>query len=210
MAESRKNIKKQTQETTFEKIEKLHPYKLFLYLAILGSSLIFIFMLTAYSTSKPDSLNLNNFNFPKAFTVSTVLLMLSSYTISNIIRCYNTDNIVQLKNYLSYTLLLGFAFTACQYIGWRQLEAYGIYISGEPSGAYLYVISGFHLIHVVGGLAFVAYLFIKTFFISQDPIKTLLMVTNPFEKLKLEILTTYWHFMDIVWMVLFFYFLFTF
>lgn len=210
MAESRKNIKNQIQETTFQKIEKLHPHKLFLYLAILGSSLIFIFMLTAYTTSRPDSMNLNNFYFPKAFTVSTFLLMISSYTISNILKFYKTDNIIQLRNYLGYTLLLGIAFIISQYFGWRQLESSGIYLSGEPSGAYLYVISGFHLIHVIGGLLFVGYLFIQSMHTAKDPIKSLIMVTNPCEKLRLEMVTTYWHFMDLLWIVLFFYFLFTF
>lgn len=210
MAESRKNIKNHIQETTFQKIEKLHPHKLFLYLAILGSSLIFIFMLTAYTTSRPDSLNLNNFNFPKAFTVSTFLLLISSYTISNIIRFYNTDNIKQLRNYLGYSLILGLAFGVTQYIGWSQLDSSGIYLSGEPSGAYLYVISGFHLIHLIGGLFFLGYFFIQSIYTAKDPIKSLILVTNPCEKLRLEILTTYWHFMDILWAVLFFYFLFTF
>ncbi|MDQ3392852.1 MAG: cytochrome C oxidase subunit III [Bacteroidota bacterium] len=210
MAESRKNIKKQAQETTFQKIEKLHPHKLFLYLAILGSSLIFTFMLIAYTTSRPDFLILQNFYFPKAFTVSTFVLMVSSYTISKIIRFYKSDEIKQLRNYLGYTLILGLAFSISQYIGWRQLETSGIYLSGDPSGAYLYVISGFHLIHLLGGLGFLGYFFVKSIYVAKDPIKSLIMVTNPCEKLRLEMLSTYWHFMDALWVVLFFYFLFTF
>jgi len=36
------------------------------------------------------------------------------------------------------------------------------------------------------------------------------MVTNPYQRIRLEMLTTYWHFIDILWVGLFFYFLFSF
>lgn len=210
MAEPRKNIKKQIQETTFQKIEKLHPHKLFLYLAILGSSLIFIFMITAYTTSKPDASHFENFTFPKAFIVSTFILMLSSFTISKVTQLYTEDNLKQLRNHLGFTFILGLGFTLSQYMGWKQLDNAGIYFTGDASGAYLYVISGLHLVHLMAGLIFVGYLFFQSIQICKDPIKSLLMVTNPYDKLKLEMVTTYWHYMDFLWVVLFFYFLFSF
>lgn len=206
MAEPRKNIKKQIQETTFQQIEKLHPHKLFLYLAMLGSSLIFIFMLTAYTTSKPEGGQLETLGFPKAFVISSFIIMVSSYTISLILKAFKDDNLKKLRDYLGYTLLLGIAFTISQYIGGRQLMISGIYMDGEPAGAYLYVISGLHIFHLLVGLFFVGYLYFRVSKIAKDPIKSLIMVTNPYEKLKLEMVSTYWHYMDVLWILLFFYF----
>lgn len=209
MAEPKKNIKNLRKETTFQQIEKLHPHKLLLYLSLLGSSLIFMFMVTAFTTSRPD-LGLDGFQFPKAFMVSTVLLLLSSYTISHLVQFYEKDNVKEMRNYLGWTLLLGLAFALSQYFGWRQLNDSGIYLAGRASGAYLYVISGLHVVHVLGGLAFLGYLFAEMTVVAKDPIKSLIMVTNPYQKIKLEMLTVYWHFMDAVWLILFFYFLFSF
>ncbi len=209
MAEPRKNIKNIKQQTTFEKIEKLHPHKLFLYLSLLGSSLIFMFMITAYTTSRPETA-LEGFQIPKIFTVSTLILLISSYTISMLVSFYENDNVKQLRNYMGYTLLLGVAFIICQYIGWSELDTAGIYLTGKASGAYLYVISGLHGVHLLGGLIFLAYFFFQMIQVAKDPIKSLIMVTNPYQKIKLEMLTFFWHVIDGLWLILFLYLLFTF
>jgi len=61
---------------------------------------------------------------------------------------------------------------------------------------------------LVAGLAFLCYLLVNTIWVSKDPIRTLIMVTNPYEKIKLQIFVIYWQFLDMLWLVLFFYFLF--
>lgn len=206
-----RNIKDAQQGTTLEKIEKLHPHKMLLYLAIFGSSLIFAFMLIAftasYSSPGPDQ---PGFVMPKAFIFSTLVLLFSSYFVTQFTKLYENDEMKKLRNFLGITVMLGLIFTVSQYWGWHQLEKSGYGLTGMNSGAYLYVISGLHILHLVGGIFFMTFQFIRISGVANDPVKGLILVTNPYEKMKMQMLTTYWHFLDILWLGLFLYFLFMF
>jgi len=67
-------------KTWFQKIEKLHPYETLLYLGMLGSGIIFLFLAVAFLSSGREYLRGLNEQMPLAFLVSTFLLVLSGYT----------------------------------------------------------------------------------------------------------------------------------
>ncbi|MFP4090147.1 MAG: heme-copper oxidase subunit III [Cyclobacteriaceae bacterium] len=209
MRQQNKNTEKQKKESPITRLEKIHPHRMLLYLATFGSCLIFLFMVMAYSFSRAEE-DMISFNMPKSFVVSLVLLLFSSYTISKALPAFKKDNIKELKRALGLTMLFGLSFTISQYIGWYELNKSGIYLSGKSSGAYLYVISGLHVLHLAGALVFITMAYTKVSSVSLDPVKALIMITDPYQKLKIEMLTFYWHFMDALWVFLFFYFLFSF
>ena len=181
-------------------------------MAIFGSSLIFLFMLIAFTATNNHPLLENEVQpvVPKAFVFSTLVLMLSSYFVSRFKRAFEQEQMKKLRNMLGITVMLGFVFTISQYWGWHQLEQAGHGLSGISSGAYLYIISGLHILHLVGAMFFMTHQFIRISSISADPVKTLIAVTNPYQKMRLDMLSTYWHFMDFLWVALFLYFLFWF
>jgi cytochrome c oxidase subunit 3 len=209
MRQQNRNTEKEKKETTISRLEKIHPHKMLLYLATFGSSLIFLFMIVAFSFSIAEE-GFVGFKMPKAFVVSLVLLLLSSYTISKALPAFKKDNISELKKTLGLTLMFGLSFTISQYVGWYELNQSGVYLSGKTSGAYLYVISGLHVLHLAGALVFITMAYTKVSGISRDPVKALILITDPYEELKIEMLSFYWHFIDALWVVLFFYFLFSF
>lgn len=182
-----------------------------LYLAIFGSSIIFAFMLIAFTASYtapgPDEPGLV---MPKAFVFSTLILLFSSYFVTQFLKLYQNEEMKKFRNYLGITIMLGLVFTLSQYWGWHQLDTTGNGLTGMSSGAYLYVISGLHILHLVGGIFFMTYQFIRISRVANDPVKSLIMVTNPYQKMKIQMLVTYWHFLDILWVGLFLYFLFMF
>jgi len=210
MREQDKNTKAYRHENALAKLEKIHPHLMLIYLTIIGSSLIFMFMILAYTLNRPDNTFFLNIQFPKAFSVSLVILLISSFSLSKALPAYESGNIDVLKKSLGITLILGVVFTICQYIGWYELNQTGVYLTGEASGAYLYVISGMHAFHLVFGIIFLSTTFFKIMGIAKDPVKMLIMETNPYQKIKLEMLTAYWHYLDALWVFLFFYFLFSF
>jgi cytochrome c oxidase subunit 3 len=196
--------------STLDKIEKLHPHKMLLYLIILGSSVIFFFMLIAFTatyTRWQAEVGLSEFFLPKAFILSTLILGFSSFIASHFLRAYRQEKLRKLRNLLGITLGLGLVFTLCQYWGWHELEQSGLSLSGISSGAYLYIISGLHILHLVGGMFFLSYEFIKISAAANDAVRSLILTTNPYEKTRLELLTAYWHYMDLLWLALFLYFL---
>jgi cytochrome c oxidase subunit 3 len=166
-------------------------------------------MVTAYTFSRPEE-DFANFIMPKSFIISLVLLLFSSFFISKVLPAFKKDDMKAVRRSLEITLLLGLAFTISQYVGWYEMNRSGIHLSGKDSGAYLYVVSGLHVLHLAAGLVFLTMTYTRVSTISRDPVKSLIMVTNPYQRIRLEMLTTYWHFIDILWVGLFFYFLFSF
>lgn len=206
----KKNIQAKYRESSFQQIEKMHPYKMLLVLGIVGIAMIFVFLVIAYTVSISNDLQVSEVRLPKIFTLATIILLGSSFALNLAIKAFHEDNMRQLNFMIFLVLLMGVIFTGCQFLGWLDLKESGIFLAGQSSGTFLYVISGLHLMHLTGGILFLLLALVKTYKVRQDPVKALIMVTNPFDKLRLELLTVYWHFLSALWLFLFFFFLYTF
>ncbi len=190
-------------KTWFQKIEKLHPYETLLYLGMLGSGIIFLFLALAFLSSGRESLRGLNEQMPLAFLVSTFLLVLSGYTAVKMRIHYQEENSAKLHSSLKATFVLGLLFTVFQVLGWMELADKGINFSGVPSGSFLYVLSGIHVVHLIGAMSFAVILLLQLRKIEQDMVRKLVWMTNPYEKLRIRLFTVYWQFMDAVWLILF-------
>jgi len=191
------------RQTWLQRLESLHPYETMLYLGMLGSGFIFLYLTAAFlltDQNQPESASLQ---MPVAFLISTVVLILSGFTASKMKFHCQEENISRLENSLRNTFLLGVIFAVLQFAGWRELTAMGIKFTGLPSGSYLYVLSGIHIFHLVGAMVFAVILLAKLRKTQEDGVQKLIWVTNPFEKMRIRLFTLYWHFMDLVWIVLF-------
>ncbi|MGF1533704.1 MAG: heme-copper oxidase subunit III [Bernardetiaceae bacterium] len=187
-------------------IEKQHPYVVMLYVGMIGISAMFLFLLFSFRFYEIQEEVLARFRFPTGFVISTCLLLMSSLTIHQAKLSFYEDDFLQMRRYLLITLGLGIGFSVCQVVGWYELQAAGLAWASQNSTTYLYLVSGLHVLHLLGGLAFVG---VQAYSIHQkchDPVKVLIAVTNPHEKMKLTLMTLYWHFMDGLWVVLFLYF----
>lgn len=191
-------------------MEKLHPHQMMLYVGLIGSAVIFLFMMVAFAASKPLAADFVKIQFPKSFMVSTVLMLVSSFTASRIVPAFERDDMEQLKKWLGITFLLGLAFATFQFLGWRELQEHDILFSGNRSGAYLYVISGLHVVHVAAILIYLLVLLLRCHKTSLDAVRHLVYITNPYQKIRFKILADFWHFIDVLWLILFFYLLFSF
>jgi cytochrome c oxidase subunit 3 len=194
----------------FRKMERMHPHEVLVYVSMVGSAVIFLFTIIAFTASRPAQVEFFKFEFPKFFILSTFILLLSSYCVTRIMPLYEQDNLPKLKQWLGITFLLGLVFACFQVVGWNELQAHNILFTGERSGAYLYVISGLHVIHMAGIMGFLLYLLLECHKTSKDVVRHLVYSTNPYQKIKFRILSNSWHFVDAVWVVIFFYFLFSF
>jgi cytochrome c oxidase subunit 3 len=190
-------------KTWFQRIEKQHPYETLLYLAMLGSGIIFLFLSLSFLFSGREYLQGLNEQVPFAFLVSTFLLVLSGYTAVKMRLYYQEENIVKLNRALQATFTLGVLFMVFQVLGWKELTAKGINFTGIPSGSFLYVLSGIHVLHLFGAMIFAAILLVELRKTQQDVVRRLVWSTNPYEKLRIRLFTVYWQFMDAVWLILF-------
>ena len=202
------SITKKKKKSAVRLIEELHPYKTILYLSMMGSGILFFFLVLLYSLFESSSLHSVE-AVPKVFVFSTVLLMASGYSVSSILPAYKKEDLKRVKNLLLLTMLGGFAFSLLQFTGWYQLYEAGIFFNGKQGESYLFLISGIHIFHLLGGLFILGYLYRQYRICSADPVKALVVMTNPYERTKLEIAAGFWHFIDVVWVGLFFYFFLT-
>ncbi|NVJ86494.1 MAG: cytochrome c oxidase subunit 3 [Algoriphagus sp.] len=191
------------QKTWFQRIESLHPYETLLYLGMIGSGLIFLFLVVAFLFSGLDQLSGLNKKIPVSFLISTFLLVSSGYTATKMRIFYQEENAEKVTRALGTTLLLGIIFTSLQVSGWMELQAMGIDFKGIPSGSFLYLLSGIHIFHLLGAMVFAMILWVQLRKRQNDQIQRLILFTNPFEKMRLRLFTVYWQFMDGIWLVLF-------
>lgn len=136
------------------------------------------------------------FAIPTWFYFSTAVIILSSLTYWMAVRAFKANNRSQFQLLLLATTILGTLFLTMQYLGWSRLVEIGIYLGGAQStasGSFFYVISGAHAAHILGGLIFLLIATIKSF------IKPL----SSFNSTSLDMIGTYWHFVDILWIYLF-------
>ncbi|MFN0048583.1 MAG: heme-copper oxidase subunit III [Cytophagales bacterium] len=187
-----------------EDLRRLHPFKLFIYISIIGIVILFGFLGFGFAVTN----NLQHNYLPKYFTFSTLCILFSSFTMSKSLQTYKVDNPKLLNRYLAATFLLGLLFIAFQMQGWKELMDKGIFFSGNVTGSYIYLLSGLHLVHFFGGFIFFLFVYFRAFAAYRDPVKNLLYVTDPYEYMLLDLLGIYWHLMDLLWVALYLLFLF--
>ncbi|MCS6710484.1 heme-copper oxidase subunit III [Brachybacterium sp. EF45031] len=93
------------------------------------------------------------------------------------------------------TFLMGAVFVAGQATEYTELVHAGVTMSSSPFGSIFYLSTGFHGLHVLGGL--IAFLFVLARAFSAQRF-------TQHEQVAAICISYYWHFVDVVWIVLFF------
>ncbi|TAH21626.1 MAG: cytochrome C oxidase subunit III [Cytophagales bacterium] len=190
----------------FERIEKQHPFLTLLYLAMIGSGLIFLFLLVGFTNSL-GRFDTDLFVFPKFFLASTLVILVSSYFAEKAWTNFLNDEPQLLRQHLIYLLLLGSIFCISQFVGWNELLRQGIVFSGKAAGTYMYLLTGLHILHLAGGLAFAGVQTLHYKKACEDGVQALIIFSSKYEKTKMQLLKNYWHFLDILWLIIFVYLL---
>jgi cytochrome c oxidase subunit III len=198
-----------SRPSAFSRIEKIHPFMMMLYLSMMGIGVLFLMLVIAYVQSHAFDTEAWKLRFPRFFSVSTLVMICSSYAISKAIRCYKKDNLRKLKNYFLASIFLSLAFIMTQMAGWHEISAAGISFTELAAGTYIYLISALHAVHLLGGLLFLTVLYFRTQHAASDAIRTLVFIRNPFVRQQIRMLTLYWHFLGGIWVSLYLIFLFT-
>ncbi len=208
--------KKDIDEQLIRKAARNHPLKNLVYFILAGITMLFFALMTFFAFSRPAHFFTGQ-HFPRAFIVSTLIIVVSSFTMEQARRAYNHENGRRLLNYLMLTLLLALGFGVAQVLGWEELWGNDITIFGvggisddktrTPSGAFLFLISGLHLLHLAGGLIFLFLSSFKVVNVSSDDVRSVIYFADLLERTRIEMLAKYWHFLGGLWFLLFLYFL---
>ncbi len=196
-----------TQPKAYEQTvqKKYRNYRWILYFAIGGMSFMFFSLTFRYfisSIQKPAV----NLSLNPLFYWNTIVLLASSVAIELAKSHYRKDHFSSYKTTLLVTLGLGILFLFGQIIGCVFLFDSGFSFN-HPSAAYLYVISGFHALHIIGGLIFLSFFISKSWKMLTNYVVSVVYFTDPVAYSQLKLFAVFWHFLGFVWMYLLFFFL---
>ena len=189
-------------ELTLE--EKKRVRKPFLWLGMASMAMAFAGLTSGYVVSRKALLQENmwmEFALPQWFYWSTVVIVLSSLSMVLAARHIRKDDHPNSTRFIWVTFALGLSFLLFQYLGWQDLVERGIYFTGSESstsGSWVYVITLFHLLHIIAGLISLAVT-------GNRSARGLYSFEN---KLGFELAAMFWHFLGVLWLYLFLFLLF--
>ncbi|MEE9373236.1 MAG: cytochrome c oxidase subunit 3 [Saprospiraceae bacterium] len=171
---------------------RINPLKFALWLGMASILMMFAALTSAYLVRRAGG-NWLEFSVPTIFYYSTLVLLFSSLCLHLGYSGYKKRNMLMYQGGVISAFVLGCIFLALQYQGWVELFSFGIDLKGNPSGSFLYVITGIHGLHILGGLAALVVGIINAFTLKKFTKK---------RKVNIEITLQYWHFVDILWVYL--------
>jgi cytochrome c oxidase subunit 3 len=131
---------------------------------------------------------------PQLLWMNTAILIVASIVFQWTRNAAINDRQSRLKPGLIITGALTLGFVLGQFIAWQQLQNSGQLVSSNPSNGFFYLLTGAHAIHILGGLYVWARATLRVVAGSGD--------TEGIRR-SIELCTIYWHFLLIVWLVLF-------
>ena len=174
-----------------EQRKKIHPHKFTLWVGI-GSLLMMFAGFTSAYIVKRNQANWQTFDLPQFFWYSTAAIILSSVTIYLAEKAFKQRMMQKYRSLVVATVVLGVLFFIFQIFGFLQLWQKGITLQANVSYSFMYVIVIAHAAHVLGGLVALIVLFAKAFSTK----------TRTYNSVPVELVSTYWHFVDILWIYL--------
>lgn len=175
-------------------VGKLHPHKFIMWVAIGSICMMFAGLTSAYIVKKSQD-NVLVVALPQVFWWSTAVILFSSLTIQIAVKSIKAKEMQRYRSFLGITALLGVVFALLQVYGFKNLESHGIKLTGRnsnPGASFLLVIIGLHALHVLGGVIALAVMYLRVYFSK---------VRN-YSAVPVEVMSTYWHFVDVLWLYL--------
>lgn len=177
-----------------EETLSMNPKKFILWLFIVSIIMLFAAMTSAYLVRRAEG-NWLEYTIPAVFSYSSIVMVLSSLAMQWAYMAAKKDNFSGLRIGITLTFALGIAFLYMQFQGWVQLVDQNVFFVGNPAGSFMYIFTGLHGFHLISGLIVLLFGLVAAFRLKIHA-KSL----N-----QLEIATTYWHFLDVLWLYLFFF-----
>ena len=175
--------------------QRIHPQKFLMWVAIGSIVMMFAGLTSAYIVKKNQG-NWLAIELPVIFWYSTAVIVASSITMYLATISIKAGKTAFYKTLITITAILGVIFISLQWDGFKDLELRGIALIGPQSNSassFLFVITGLHMLHVLGGVIALIIMFFRSFWLQNGQ-------TNP---VPVQIVGTYWHFVDILWIYLF-------
>lgn len=170
----------------------MHPKKFGMWIFMASVMMLFMGLTSAYIVRRAEG-NWVFFELPSLFYYSTAVVILSSILLQWAFYSAKKDLLNRVQALVFVTSILGAAFVVLQFYGWKQLVGQSVYLVGNPSGSFIYVITGLHAVHILSAIVFL-------FIVLNSAMRKRIHSKN---MAQMEMCTTYWHFLGGLWLYLF-------
>lgn len=180
-----------------EEKNRIHPLKFTMWAACASIVMMFAGLSSAYIVKRSQT-NWLTFDIPLIFWYSTAIILLSSVTLILSRKAFINREMRVYKRWLATTTLLGIVFVLLQYFGFTELWDSGITLTRNVAFSFLYIIVGLHAVHVLGGVVALIIMYLKSFSTRR----------KSYTSISIDLMNTYWHFVDLLWVYLLLFLLF--
>ena len=170
--------------------------KMMLWFGIVSLIMSFGGLTSAFIVSSSREDWLNDFTIPQSFLISTIIIVFSSLVFIAAKKALLKKKYLLSQSLVIGVFVLGLTFIYFQILGFNELIESGYNFTGPTSNitmSYIYVIALAHILHVIAGLVSL------TVVIFNHLNKRY----TPTSKLGFDIASTFWHFIDLLWVYLF-------
>jgi len=185
-----------TQGSTQEKQKRAK--KMMLWFGVISLIMSFAGLTSAFIVSSSREDWLVDFVLPNSFIYSTLIIFLSSIVLYAAKQALKKNQEITTTSLLIGALVLGIAFIYSQVLGFNQIIDAGYNFTGPTSNitmSYVYVIAVVHIVHVLAGIICLIVVIINQLNKKYSSENTL----------GFDLASTFWHFVDILWLYLFFF-----
>jgi len=175
-----------------ERVRTMHPQKFAMWLFMISVTMLFVAFTSAYLVKKGAG-NWEFIPMPSMFLYSSIIIALSSLSMHWAYISAKRDSLFQIRFATAVTGILAVGFVSTQIIAADELVERGVHLVGNPAGSFIYILGLVHTAHLIGGMVFLTIVLVSAFK-SQVHSKRLA---------RIEICTTYWHFLGGLWLYLY-------
>jgi cytochrome c oxidase subunit III len=180
--------------------KRREPFAFMLYLGLFGSCLLFSAVFFMFI--KKEMVNQNiPIQLPWTIWLSTAFIIVSSFTLIAANNLFKTQKFEWLRYFLLITLLCGLAFFYTQFQVWKSLFYTNQKLNNNTSAAFIYILTGLHLVHILGGVV-ALFITISKIFRRGTYVDTFIYTVNPPNQLNIKLLGIYWHFLTVLWLII--------
>lgn len=170
------------------------PKKFVLWLFVVSSTIMFGGWTSYYIVFSASKGKGHGLVLPDAFIYSTAVLVASSVFLFLASRALRKEERGFQQLFLWITLALGVVFGVLQFQAWSGLYHSGAaLINNNAAISMIYIVSGFHLLHIFAGLCFIVNSLVGSY--KEIPQEKAVY--------RQEIASIFWHFIDILWIYLY-------
>jgi cytochrome c oxidase subunit III len=191
------NVKPWLEQRPIEMVDgdgalSLPPVKVGLGVFLAVATSLFALLISAYHMRMMGA-DWNRLTVPRVLWLNTTVLILASIAMQRTRIAARWGQLDRVKNGLIAAGVLTVSFLAGQLWAWQQMDAAGYFLTANPAYSFFYLLTALHGLHLLGGL----------WVWGRTTAKVLRGVEVGKVRLSVELCTVYWHYLLLVWLVLF-------